>query len=97
MRGGVLIYTVSILQAMHAQQIQPVYEYSQSQEPEISHHLTCGELKDLGTNFYRQIPAFVAKLVPNDSLTLEQTMLSGNCFSNISLQAVFSYLDEGKT
>ena len=39
----------------------------------------------------------MAKLVPNDNLTLDQTLLIGNCFQNIAIKAEFGYLDDGKT
>lgn len=56
--------------------------------------MTCDYLKDLELNSYKHIPAFLAKVLPDDATSHEQKDIAGNCFGKIGIRTEFNYLSE---
>ena len=54
---------------------------------------TCSELETTTDTYYRMLPAYIAKAIPNDDMSLLIENLSGHCFRNINIRTAFSYLD----
>ena len=55
---------------------------------------TCNELETTTDPFYRMMPAYIAKAIPNDDMSLLIENLSGHCFQTINIRTDFSYLDQ---
>lgn len=82
--------TLAAAQKPSLQPFQPLIPYITNYEP----RLTCDYLKDLELNSYKHIPAFLAKVLPDDATSHEQNEIAGNCFGRIGIRTEFNYLSE---